>query len=263
MYDMSDGVERPIQPGDRGEFSDPAAKTAHKNALAVDNFLRTAFNRDGWDGKGSPLHVVVHAKTEDGAPLINATWDLENQRIHLGDGDGQLLGPLGNSLDVMMHETSHAVVDSEVKLDYEGQSGGINESWADVIGALADPDDWLIGEDEMTPGIPGDAIRDLSAPRYSHLNDVPPGVDDVHDLSGIPSLAAVRVADKVGRPEMGQIWYRALVDHMADRAGFSGAATATLLAAKDLFGEKSSQFNAVQDAWKSVGVQAEWKPIAK
>jgi Zn-dependent metalloprotease len=53
---------------------------------------------------------------------------------------------------------------------------------------------------------------------------------------------------------MGQIWYHALVDHLDSRAGFSGAARATLQAARDLYGDDSAQFSAVKDAWKSVGV---------
>jgi len=117
--------------------------------------------------------------------------------------------------------------------------------------------DWLIGEDVFTPATQGDAIRDLAAPRYSNVKQLTPGADtEVHDVSGIPSLAAVRVADKIGRDQMGNIWYKALCDHLDSRAGFSGAARATLQSTIDLFGSSSPQFAAVTDAWKSVGVNA-------
>jgi Zn-dependent metalloprotease len=59
---------------------------------------------------------------------------------------------------------------------------------------------------------------------------------------------------------MGRIWYTALVDHLDSRAGYAGAARATLDAALEIFGSNSSQVQAVQDAWKSVGVVSRWKP---
>ena len=256
--DGKQGKELPVDLSTINEGGDVIAQTAYQNAGKVDDFLRSRFGRNGWDNRGAALEVVVHAPGDDGRPMNNAFWDREKHKIYLGDGDGRIFAPLGGALDVLTHETVHAVVDSEVKLQYKGQQGGINESWADVIGSLNDPDkDWLIGEDVFTPGTPGDAIRDLAAPRYSNVKQITPGSDvEVHDLSGIPSLAAVRVADKIGRDQMGSIWYRALCDHLDSRAGFSGAARATLQSAIDLFGQRSPQFAAVSDAWKSVGVNA-------
>lgn len=261
LWDMSSGVEQPIAGADLLEHRDPTVVAAHGNAVRVEEFLRSRFDRDGWDGQGSPLRIVVHAPNDDGTPnMNNAYWDNLTKRIYLGDGDGELFAPLGGSLDVLVHEATHALVDSEVNLRYEGQQGGINESWADVLASLADPDDWLIGEDVFTPGTPGDAIRDLENPRFGHLKDLPrDAVIEPHDYSGIPSLAAVRVAAQLGRDEMGRIWYSALVDHLDSRAGYAGAARATLDAAASLHGPSSPQVTAVLDAWKGVGIDPRWK----
>lgn len=257
VFDGSTGAERPL---DVLKGTDHIVRQAHDNALKVDAFLRTSFKRDGWDGKGTPLRVVVHTPAEDGGKLNNAFWDNDRGKVYLGDGDGTIFAPLGNSLDVLTHEVAHAIVDSEVNLRYDGQQGGINESWADVLGSLNDPDDWLIGEDVFTPGRSGDAIRDLANPRFGNTRSLPPGADiDVHDLSGIPSLAAVRVADAIGREQMGQIWYRALTDHLSSRSGFAGAARATLQSAAELYGADSKQFSAVNDAWKAVGVNPRFR----
>lgn len=258
VYDMSAGVEAPLTMRGTHQSRDPIARVTYANALRADRFLRTAFGRDGWDGKGSPLKVVVHVGDGD-VPLNNAFWD--GTGIYFGDGDGHVLGPLGKALDVTVHETTHAVVDSEVNLRYSGQQGAINESFADVLASVADPKDWQIGEDVFTPQIPGDSIRDLSKPRYGSVAELPrePGVE-VHDLSGVPSLAAVKVGDTIGRDKLGQIWYRALTDHLDSRAGFAGAARATLEAARDLYGQDSREFSAVRDAWKAVGVRTRWKP---
>ena len=259
---MSSGIEQPLMGAKLLDGGDSTVTQAYDNAVKVDDFLRTTFGRDGWDGKGAPMRIVVHAPNEDGTPhMNNAYWDNLTKRIYLGDGDGQLFKPLGGALDVMVHEATHAIVDSEVKLRYDGQQGGINESWADVLASVADPKDWLIGEDVFTPGTKGDAIRDLEHPRFGNVKELPEGaVLEPHDYSGIPSLAAVRVADKIGRQEMGQIWYSALVDHLDSRAGFAGAARATLDAAAQLHGEGSTEVGAVLDAWKSVGVDPRWKP---
>jgi Zn-dependent metalloprotease len=262
VWDMSSGVEQSLTGTQLLGSTDSTVTDAYRQAIEVDAFLKSEFGRNGWDGKGAPLRIVVHAPNEDGTPgMNNAYWDNSTKRIYLGDGDGELFAPLGGSLDVLVHEATHAIVDSEVNLRYEGQQGGINESWADVLAAIADPDDWHIGEDVFTPGQPGDAIRDLEHPRFGHVDQLPEGaVIETHDYSGIPSLAAVRVADAVGRTEMGRIWYTALVDHLDSRAGYAGAARATLDAALEIFGSNSSQVQAVQDAWKSVGVVSRWKP---
>lgn len=261
VWDMSSGIEQAVEGTHLLAGTDATIAQAHRHAVEVDDFLRTTFGRNGWDGKGAPIRIVVHAPNDDGSPhLNNAYWDKQSRRIYLGDGDGVIFAPLGNSRDVVMHETVHAIVDSEVNLRYTGQQGGINESWADVLASIADPDDWLIGEDVYTPDQPGDSIRDLSNPRFGHVKQLPKETElEPHDYSGIPSLAAVRVADQLGRSQMGQIWYNALVDHLDSRAGFAGAARATLDSAAALFGAASSEVQAVKQAWLSVGVNARWK----
>ncbi len=264
VWDMTSGIEQPVTGAALLASRDKTLSMAVKNAARVDEFLRTQFGRDGWDDKGSPMRIVVHAPNEDGTPnMNNAYWDNLTKRIYLGDGDGELFAPLGGALDVLVHEATHAIVDSEVNLRYEGQQGGINESWADILASLADPKDWRIGEDVFTPGSPGDAIRDLENPRFGHVDQLPKGaVIEPHDYSGIPSLAAVRVADKLGKNEMGRIWYSALVDHLDSRAGYSGAARATLDAAAKLHGTTSDAVATVIEAWKSVGVDPRWKPTS-
>ena len=260
---MSSGVEQAVSGKQLLRGTDPVVTAAWETAKRVDEFFTQNLGRDGWDGKGSPLHIVVHAPNEDGTPdMNNAYWDLATKRVYLGDGDGNLFTPLGSSLDVLVHEATHAIVDSEVHLKYEGQQGGINESWADVIASLADPKDWLIGEEIFTPAAAGDAIRDLEHPRFGNVDQLPKGTQlEPHDYSGIPSLAAVRVAKELGRPEMGRIWYSALTEHMGARSGYAGAARATLEAAAALHGRDSAATTAVLDAWKSVGVDPRWKPI--
>jgi len=58
----------------------------------------------------------------------------------------------------------------------------------------------------------------------------------------------------IGRDAAGRIWYRALTVYMTSSTSYSGARTATLNAARDLYGAGSAQQNAVAAAWSAVSV---------
>ena len=98
-----------------------------------------------------------------------------------GDGDGVNLGPVGSALDVVAHEFTHAVTDYTANLVYENQSGALNEWMSDVFGYLIEgqAEDWLMGEDCYTPGIPCDAFRSLQDPT---LYDQPDHMDNYQYL---------------------------------------------------------------------------------
>ena len=53
-----------------------------------------------------------------------------------GDGDGELFHRFTMSLDVIGHELTHGVTEDEAGLEYQGQSGALNESLSDVFGSL-------------------------------------------------------------------------------------------------------------------------------
>ena len=58
----------------------------------------------------------------------------------------------------------------------------------------------------------------------------------------------------IGRDAAQQIWYRALTVYMTSSTNYSGARTATLDAAKDLYGAGSTQYATVAAAWSAVSV---------
>lgn len=58
----------------------------------------------------------------------------------------------------------------------------------------------------------------------------------------------------IGRDKVGRIWYRALTVYMTSSTNYAGARTATLNAAKDLYGAGSTEYNAVAAAWSAVNV---------
>lgn len=58
----------------------------------------------------------------------------------------------------------------------------------------------------------------------------------------------------IGRTAAGKIWYRALTVYMTSGTNYAQARAATLSAATDLYGNGSSQYNAVAAAWSAVSV---------
>ncbi len=58
----------------------------------------------------------------------------------------------------------------------------------------------------------------------------------------------------IGRTAAAKIWYRALTVYMTSATDYHAARTATLYAAKDLYGGTSTQYKAVNAAWSALNV---------
>jgi Zn-dependent metalloprotease len=182
---------------------------------------------------------TVHYGT-DPAEAENAAWIAEAFQMVYGDG-GQIFRPLAYGLDVVGHEFTHGVIDSTAQLVYEGQSGALNESYADIFAAMIDRDDWTIGEEVVkSPPYPVPFLRSLEDPELGGTYDPrrplsgigQPGHMDnyanlplsrradnggVHINSGIPNRAAFLVAQALGREKTEQIYYRALTQYLGHR----------------------------------------------
>ena len=77
------------------------------------------------------------------------------------------------STTVIGHELAHGVVQHTANLEYQGQPGALNESIADVFGALTEQyllgqtaaeATWLIGAEIFTEAVQGVALRSMIAP---------------------------------------------------------------------------------------------------
>ncbi|RWZ55446.1 peptidase M4 family protein [Labedella populi] len=256
---------------------DPAADEAYDGLGATHALLREAFGRASIDDAGLPLEATIHF----GDAYDNAFWD--GARMVFGDGDGQVFERFTRSLSVIGHELSHGVVQYSANFVYEGQSGALNESVADVFGALveqhaarqsSDQASWLIGVGLFTDQVEGLAIRSLAAPGTAYDDDVlgrdpQPGhmrdyIDTrednggVHLNSGIPNKAFHLAATTIGGfawEGAGPIWYDALTaGRLTAAATFAEFAAQTVSSAESLFGIDSREHAAVVAAWTSVGV---------
>jgi len=147
--------------------SDVAVNEAYDGTGETFDFYWEVFQRDSIDDAELPLLSTVHY----GVDYDNAFWD--GSQMIFGDGDGSVFNRFTIAVDVIGHELTHGVTDHLSALDYQGQSGALNESVSDVFGSLvkqrlngetAEEADWLIGEGLLATGINGVALRSMKAP---------------------------------------------------------------------------------------------------
>ncbi|MGF6952182.1 bacillolysin [Neobacillus sp. B4I6] len=228
---------------------------AHYYAGVVYDYYKNTFNRNSFDNNGATLRSTVHY----GRNYNNAFWN--GSQMVYGDGDGITFRSLSGALDVVAHELTHAVTERTAGLEYQYQSGALNESISDTFGVFLDKGDYLIGEDVYTPNKAGDALRSLSNPGlYGQPENMSGYVNTtsdnggVHTNSGIPNKAAYLTISSLGTAVAEKIYYRALTVYLAPQSDFSDARAALLAAAADMYGSSSTQYNAVKSAWTQVGV---------
>jgi bacillolysin len=228
---------------------------AHYYAGVVYDYYKNTFNRNSFDNNGATLRSTVHY----GRNYNNAFWN--GAQMVYGDGDGTTFRSLSGALDVVAHELTHAVTERTAGLEYQYQSGALNESISDTFGVFLDKGDYLMGEDVYTPNKAGDALRSLSNPElYGQPSTMSGYINTtsdnggVHTNSGIPNKAAYLTISSLGTAVSEKIYYRALTVYLAPQSDFSDARAALLAAAADLYGSSSTQYNAVKSAWTQVGV---------
>jgi len=255
-YDAKLGKDVLLRSGAGVDSHDAIANAAYGNMQKVLSYYQNTFHRNSFDGKGSLIKLRVHspdAVTGEN-PANNAYWMNDEHRIWLGDGDGKMFSPLGNAVDIVGHEFTHGVIDSSIQeTTGYGQEGALQESWADVMATGLDGN-WQIGETVYTPGVAGDAVRDLEHPVYAKMSDLKPWVDEGHKMADVPNHAAFLVANKIGGDAMRKVWYEALTKDMKNHSGFADARKATMQAASRMYGATSAELTAVQQAWDGVGI---------
>ncbi len=261
---------------------DPAVDEAYDGAGNTFDLYWNIYQRNSIDNKGLNLLSTVHYSRN----YDNAFWN--GQQMVYGDGDEdlppaqQLFNRFTIAVDVIGHELTHGVTQYEANLDYQGQSGALNESISDVFGSLvkqyrlnqdARSADWIIGEGLFTPNVHGVGIRSMKAPGTAYDDPVlgkdPQPADmsgyvnttqdngGVHINSGIPNHAFYLIAYEIGGnawEKAGKIWYTALTGGLTNTSNFQDAANVTYQVAGQLFGVNGLEQQAVQKGWAGVGI---------
>jgi Zn-dependent metalloprotease len=264
----------PSSPVSQGWFGwDPSAVSGHANIEAVYDYYNSVLGRTSFDGGGGFIKVLVEYDTQSpwfSGTYNNAYWDPVNQQLVFGDG-----GDLEGAVDVVAHEYTHAVVSyavgqgGSVALD-QGESGALNEAYADILGSLIEgksgPDRWLMGEDSD-----GGALRNLADPssivtaygpyrdnyatRYTGTGDE----GGEHVNSTIFSHAAYQMMTDpatigISAETWARVFYHSLF-RLGPDATFADGRAAVLDAA-NAFGFTAAQLDAISRAFDDVGIVA-------
>ncbi len=239
--------------------------SAHFNAGFAYDYYKTKFNRNSINGNGGNVVSIINVSDEDGSGMDNAFWG--GSAMYYGNGNKAFTSPLAKALDVSGHELTHGVIQSTANLEYYGESGAINESFADVFGAMMDRDNWQMGEDVVSlQYFPSGALRDLSNPHNgatqgsyawqpANTSEKYTGTEDnagVHTNSGIPNFAFYKFATAVGKEKAENVYYRALTFYLTKSSKFVDLRVAIEQAADDLYGTNVK--NAASAAFTAVGI---------
>jgi Zn-dependent metalloprotease len=284
VYDAQQKDQLPgtlIRSEGQGKVADMAVNEAYDGAGNTWDFYDQVFQRNSLDDKGMTLTSTVHVAEVDPAgkfvPMNNAFWN--GQQMAYGDGDGTTFERFTKSLDVIGHELTHGVQSFTSNLTYFGQSGALNEHFADVFGILvrqwkkeetALRASWVIGADVLTPAATRRGVRDMENPGTAFVNDPDLGTDPqpahmskiytgprdrggVHINSGIPNRVFVLTAKALkgnAWDVAGRIWYDTLLQ-LNTSSQFLDCAKLTVQIAT---GQGAAAKRAVKAAWKKVGI---------
>lgn len=251
-------------------WNNPDAVSAHVNAAKAYEYFRQIFNRISINGQGGNIISLINVADENGQRMDNAFWN--GKAIFYGRGNQAFSSPLARGLDVAAHELGHGVIETSANLLYQGESGALNESFADVFGVLVENEDWLIGEDIVNKSIFPVALRNMQDPHNggtslsdngwqpSHYNERYTGRQDnggVHINSGIPNRAFFLFATdpEVGVERAEQVYYSVLTNYLTRSSQFVDMRAAVIAASRSLYGEAVA--SAAADAFDQVGVIGE------
>lgn len=255
-------------------WSVPDSVSASYNLSQTYDYYQSRFGRSSYNGAGSNLNAIVRIGS-----YANASWNNELKMMLFGNVD-----KYAGSLDVIGHEVTHGVafsIGSEGVLKYQGQSGALNEAFADVFGEMIEArtrgtNDWWIGSDLNAAlrylADPGSVLIDGIRPYPSRMSDfIQPddpfldyfiGRDNggVHLNSSIIGhayyLLAAGLDDPIGEQDAEQIFYRCLTLSMKPFSQFIDARLGCIAAAEALFGTNSQQALKTAEAFDAVELYA-------
>ena len=269
------------------------AVDAHWGMKCTHDYYKDVFGRNGFDNRGTAVRNIVFPPGGNynqliGFPYNNAAayYDMETPLVVYGLGSNGY-GPMV-SLDVLAHEFTHLVTFSTANLEYQGESGALNESFSDIIGIAVKqaykgcPDNWMIGDEVTGGGVP---LRSMDNPEngvtpqpavYKGKNWVSTaGPSQLNDYGGVHTNSGVQnrwfyllcaggeyvgadgqncEVKGIGVDKAVQIAYRNLTELLTSKSDYDDAVEGSLVAAVDLFGENSSECESVRQAWAAVGL---------
>ncbi len=226
-----------------------------QNAVSLSYALSTSYDYyknihsiKSWDNNGMNVYGVVNL----GQNYLNAYST--GPALFFGNGDNQSYTDFTKSIDIIAHEYGHSVTTYHSNLEYQYQSGALNESYSDYSGTMveffADQNtaNWLIGENSVAAAAGKIAGRDMANPANPQVMDrLPTKMSEymnltadqdhggVHINCGIPNRAIYLMSQSLGRDKMEKIVYRAFTKYLTQKSQFIDFRIAAIQAAKDLY----------------------------
>lgn len=275
--------------------SKPAVEV-HWGMIHTYDYYKNIHNRLSFDDNNHSIHNYYDAGNFLGTDENAGAFD-----EMLGNNlyNGMFYGNGGNTmhpivaLDVAGHEFTHMVVNRNGNggLDYQGESGALNESFADIFGTaiefyVNDNPNWTIGEGIFRSNINYNYFRSMSDPNTTpsffapnqpdtyqgnHWASTTSSFDNggVHINSGVGnywfyllSVGGMGVNDlgnnyyvnPITIQKAEKIAYKALTTGLTPTATYLDAYNATIAAAITLYGANSNEWEQVVNAWYAVGI---------
>lgn len=252
------------------------------------DYYLNVFNRNSYDGAGSIIKQYLNPPTLQSqygnSPNQASAYPAPYNFMQYGLGDGIFMKPVVG-LDIEGHEFTHMVVENNGNggLTYQGESGALNESFADIFGVCIEyysdvNADWLIGEDVM---VSAPYLRSMFNPNggqqpdtyngqyWANTSNLSNDHGGVHTNSGVQNLWFYLLCQGgsgtndinnsysvtgIGLTQASAIAYRNLINYLGPNATYMDAYYGSLQATQDLYGNPSIQYTAVSQAWYAVGI---------
>lgn len=233
---------------------------------ATYDYFQDRFKRNSLDGQGGKISSIVRYDVN----LANAFYIHQTKTMVFGDSETKFI-------EVTGHELTHGVSASSGNggiLEYQSQSGALNESLSDIFGNMVKlyatgAQDWKI---RLLQNGKDNVIRDFQNPnnvvnggitlpknmsQYVKLTaDQDHG--GVHVNSSINNhafyLAAEGLPDPIGLKDAEQIFYRAQTMHLQKQSQFIDMRLAAVASAQELFGANSKQLQKIKEAYDGVEI---------
>lgn len=251
--------------------SDESAHRAETNSRSALQYFLEHHGRNSFDDRGGAAVSVVHA----GLKLSNARWNLDENFMYYGDGDGEIFDDFTRSPSVAGHEFTHGVLSHTARLTSMGESGALNEAFADFFGLrIAAGKTWVIGNELFLDAPEGVGLRDLETPSllsfnlHGELTPFPETLDQmlpiqfpcddsndrcwIHENATIPGHAFYLITQAIGPEKTDKLLYVVLTQGLTPVESFESAAQATKEMCSDLFDKESC--GQVQKAFSEIGL---------
>jgi len=156
-----------------------SAATSLYSVKAAYYWFKNVFNRNGHGNNNEDIDIYNRVDFGGSTGGRNASFSYDPtpfsiDNINVGFGATGALNDDYNALDILAHEFTHGVTRYEADLDYELESGALNESFSDIFGEWVEKrefgaNNWYIGWDIRAGDGCNNPLRSMIDPNARNL----------------------------------------------------------------------------------------------